>query len=84
MFHSDLDNLVNMHDRYDEARRRALGVGIDSVYTGVTTSWLTEASKLTNSPIVQTADGAGLALKYRGLTFVAKRPKGRKGGAPCR
>lgn len=77
MFLSDINRLVAMHERYDEARRVALGFGLSNVYL-VELRWLNEAARLTGRSMREADMGKCLAISYRGLTFMAP-----KGGARC-
>lgn len=78
MFLSDINRLVAAHDRYDEARRTALGFGLSNVYL-VELRWLNEAARLTGCSMREADKGRCLSISYRGLTFMAP-----KGVASCR
>lgn len=74
---SDVNQLINAHDRYNECLKRVGVIGVPNVISISTAEKLREVTKATGKQVRRSRDFKGeaqLKVIYRGLHFVCRRP----------
>ena len=74
---SDVNQLINAHDRYNECLKRVGVIGVPNVISISTAEKLREVAKATGKQVRRSRDskgGAQLKVVYRGLHVVCRRP----------
>ncbi len=77
MILSDINQLINAHDRYNECLKRIGVIGVPNVVSINTSEKLRDVAKATGKQVRRSKDSSGnvrLKVIYRGIHFICNRP----------
>lgn len=78
MILSDVNQLINAHDRYNECLKRVGVIGVPNVISISTSEKLRDLAKATGKQVRRSKDASGnvrFKVIYRGVHFICSKPE---------